>query len=167
MPTITLTGQGLCLIFTEISETLAAEITSKRIEEAVFEQLTSAEYYDSGLVGDFTLQVDQQPIDLTAIGFDAHRSTQVIPLGVRGKCYFVGEILEQGDWFTYESAAPFDPATLYPETIVYALGGGSAVTLTKVFYGGTPSEIATVEREKSYYVVMGDGARREIRLTDV
>jgi len=167
MPTITLQGEGLCLIFTEISETLAVEITSKRIDEAVFEQLTSAEYYDSGLVGDFTLVIDQQPVDVTAIGFDADRAKQTIPLGVQGKCYFVGEIRESGDWFSYESPTSFDATKLYPETIAYALGDGSGITLTKVFYGGLASEIATVEQTKNYYVLMADGTRREIRLTDV
>jgi hypothetical protein len=47
MALITVEGDGVSLIFEEISAELAEAITTKRINEAVFDGLTGATHYDS------------------------------------------------------------------------------------------------------------------------
>lgn len=166
MALITVEGDGVSLIFEEISAQLAAAITTKRIDEAVFDRLTGATHYDSGLTGNIQIFVDGEPYPLEKIQFDPERHISAVKLGVPGTCYFVSETHERGEWFIYELDAPFDAEKFHAHAVTYTVPDGSEIRIIKVFYGDEPSEIDTIAQDDSHYVFMGNGTRREIKFID-
>jgi hypothetical protein len=50
--------------------------------------------------------------------------------------------------------------------VTYTLPDGSEIRIIKVFYGDEPSEIDTIAQDDSYYVLMANGTRREIKFID-
>ena len=166
MALITVEGDGVSLIFEEISAELAEAITTKRIDEAVFDGLTGATHYDSGLTGNIKIFVDGEPHPLEKIQFDPERHISAVKLGEPGTCYFVSQTHERGEWFIYEVDAPFDAEKFHPQSVTYTLPDGSEIRIIKVFYGDEPSEIDTIAQDDSYYVLMANGTRREIKFID-